>query len=354
MAYTPTVWVAGTTALSAARMNNLETQFDEINDKFDANTILAANADDTPLALTVAEQRIVGRKTGGNIAALTVAEIKTMLASGGYSPFGDGSDGNVTINADTSLTRDMYYDTLTVDTTKHLYCKCFRIFAKTKIDNNGFIEDNEDKDAAVGGVGATSGGGTPLNEGSLAAVSGGGTGRRDAVGLAANNVTPALGASGGVGGAGDDHAGGIAGTVTAPIATSGGFRSLVALITLKQYLAAGITKLFGGSGGGGGGGDTGNGSGGGGGAPGGTLVLASPEIDNTGGVISVSGGDGGDGCPATNAGGGGGGGGGFLALITNKLTAGTETAAAGAGGTAAGTGVNGTAGSAGTVVELTP
>jgi microcystin-dependent protein len=42
---------------------------------FDANTILAADTDDTPAALTVAEQRIVGRKTGGNITALTAAEV---------------------------------------------------------------------------------------------------------------------------------------------------------------------------------------------------------------------------------------------------------------------------------------
>lgn len=46
---------------------------------FDANTILAANADNTPLALTIAEQRLVGRITGGNIAALTAAQVRTLL-----------------------------------------------------------------------------------------------------------------------------------------------------------------------------------------------------------------------------------------------------------------------------------
>lgn len=46
---------------------------------FDANTILAANADNTPLALTIAEQRLVGRITGGNIAALTAAQIRTLI-----------------------------------------------------------------------------------------------------------------------------------------------------------------------------------------------------------------------------------------------------------------------------------
>lgn len=46
---------------------------------YDANTILAANSDDTPAALTVAEQTLVGRITGGNIAALSAAQIRTLL-----------------------------------------------------------------------------------------------------------------------------------------------------------------------------------------------------------------------------------------------------------------------------------
>jgi len=47
---------------------------------FDANTILAATADDTPVALTVAEQSLVGRITAGNIAALSAAQVRTLLA----------------------------------------------------------------------------------------------------------------------------------------------------------------------------------------------------------------------------------------------------------------------------------
>lgn len=46
---------------------------------FDANTILAANSDNTPIALSVAEQRIVGRITGQNIQALTAAQIRTLI-----------------------------------------------------------------------------------------------------------------------------------------------------------------------------------------------------------------------------------------------------------------------------------
>ncbi len=46
---------------------------------FDANTILKADTDNTPEALTVAEQRIVGRITSGVIAALTGAQALTIL-----------------------------------------------------------------------------------------------------------------------------------------------------------------------------------------------------------------------------------------------------------------------------------
>jgi hypothetical protein len=45
---------------------------------FDAQSVLAAVSDNTPVAVTVAEQRILGRKTGGNIAALTGAEVLTL------------------------------------------------------------------------------------------------------------------------------------------------------------------------------------------------------------------------------------------------------------------------------------
>ena len=46
---------------------------------YNAHTVLAATADDTPAALTVAEQTFVGRKTGGNIAALTATEARAIL-----------------------------------------------------------------------------------------------------------------------------------------------------------------------------------------------------------------------------------------------------------------------------------
>ena len=46
---------------------------------FDANTVLKADSDNTPAALTVAEQRLVGRITAGVIAALTATQVRTLL-----------------------------------------------------------------------------------------------------------------------------------------------------------------------------------------------------------------------------------------------------------------------------------
>ena len=47
---------------------------------YNAHTILQATSDDLPVAITIAEQRIVGRITAGNIKALTAAEVLTLIA----------------------------------------------------------------------------------------------------------------------------------------------------------------------------------------------------------------------------------------------------------------------------------
>lgn len=46
---------------------------------FDANTILYATTDNTPVALAVAASRIVGRASTGAIAALTAAQVLTLI-----------------------------------------------------------------------------------------------------------------------------------------------------------------------------------------------------------------------------------------------------------------------------------
>ena len=54
---------------------------------FGANTIMAANTDDTPAALTIAEQTLVGRITGGDITDLTPAQIMALLSGGAAADF---------------------------------------------------------------------------------------------------------------------------------------------------------------------------------------------------------------------------------------------------------------------------
>jgi len=74
--------------------------WDTFNDKvdkatFDAHSVLAATSDDTPAALTVTEQTLVGRLTGGNIAAVAlgiadnnIAQIDSAdAATGEYAKF---------------------------------------------------------------------------------------------------------------------------------------------------------------------------------------------------------------------------------------------------------------------------
>ena len=59
-------------------LDNLETAA-VLDALFNANTVIYATSDNTPAALTVAEDTVVGRVSGGNIAALTSADLHTLL-----------------------------------------------------------------------------------------------------------------------------------------------------------------------------------------------------------------------------------------------------------------------------------
>lgn len=63
---------------------------------FDANTILAADTDNTPAAVTVEEQTLVGRITSGNITALTATQVRTLLN------VEDGADATDATNVDSA------------------------------------------------------------------------------------------------------------------------------------------------------------------------------------------------------------------------------------------------------------
>jgi hypothetical protein len=84
---------------------------------YDANSILAANTDNTPAAVTVAEQRIVGRKTGGNITALTGAEVLTIANGMQAGQQAVTCADSVTIDWSLGSTAYMTFDRATVAVT---------------------------------------------------------------------------------------------------------------------------------------------------------------------------------------------------------------------------------------------
>ena len=103
--------------------------------------------------------------------------------------FGDGSDGDVVISSNTTLTRDMFYNTLIVNTGITLSTAGFRIFSKVSLVNNGTI-------SVTGGNGGN--GGTGL--------SGGAAGTAGTAPYSASSLPPPLaGAAGGEGGGGSSN-----------------------------------------------------------------------------------------------------------------------------------------------------
>jgi len=288
--------------------------------------------------------------------------------------FGDGSDGDVTISSNTTITRDMYYNNLTVNAGVTLSCGGYRIFVKNKLTNNGTISAN-------GGNGGNGGSYSPYpnvqngGRAGTAQASGSVYGGTDGVagghgGWAGNNgisITHGMGsngASGGKSGGADGNAtqyvGGAGGTVSGTIYnTPYSFIGAYLLHDLYPSLDMIRTSASGGSGAGGGlsgsGGvydcpssTTGGGTGGGGGGSGasaGFCWISAKNIINSG-TIQAKGGNGGAGgmgndsyTKAASGGGGAGGSGGVVLLIYSSLTnTGTISAPGGTGGTHGGYG----------------
>ena len=79
-----------------------------MDDLFDAQTVLGATADNTPAAITMAEQTLLGRVTGGNVAAIAVSIADNAIvqmddadaASGQYTVFtANGIEGKAAADA---------------------------------------------------------------------------------------------------------------------------------------------------------------------------------------------------------------------------------------------------------------
>lgn len=303
---------------------------------------------------------------------------------------GDGSDGHVTISSNTTLTRDMYYESLTVNNGIVLSTGGFRIFSRLfinlvgtgKISANGADgangEGGNDTNTRIGGAGGTSpngyirstagvaGGDANTTNGSAPSV-----GTNESFAIGSNGVA---GGNGGNGTWGTGRTGAIGGTATPPAATLGGYRNRENLILQRLFDANASPqqfKLHAGSGGGapGAGGNTGNQSGGAGGGAGANAynaVVCTKYILGSG-TIEAKGGDGGDGgdmstSTAGNRGGGGGGGGGSgaIAALLYRYRLGTVTlvvtgGVGGTGGQPHGTGTagtNGTNGHDGIAIEM--
>lgn len=313
--------------------------------------------------------------------------------------FGDGNDGAVTIGSDTSLSRDMYYSSLTVSGGFTLTTAGFAIYCNGTTNVLGTI-------STIGGVGAngTNAVGTTAGSGgaggaatasgrltgSKAGTGGGaggtgrgasaGSGNAGTVGTAGTaGVAVSLGAagkagvSGGAGGAGGNAggaggAGGAAGAAGAVALTRPVLSPMLATGyelqfagTVAAYAPGGGTAGSGGGGSGGLSGNTDNSGGGGGGAGGGggggvmllrTKTLAGNGTITAAGGVGGNGGNGAAGSGSTDQAGGGGGGGagsggsgGIIILSYNSSTfSGTLSVAGGAAGSV---GTGGAAGGGG-------
>jgi len=308
---------------------------------------------------------------GGSPRATTLVY---QMTGGGILNFGDGSDGNVIISVDTTLTADKYYKNLIVNAGVTLNPGGYRIFVSEVAHVYGTVTRNGNNGAST--ITSTGGaGGAALADGYLkGSVAGGNGGNGDAGaggatgGENGGDTSNSIGVNGAAGGNGGtaDTAGGSGGTAGTATASNVKFIANWHLATLLDVGVTGATVKFdnsAGSGGGAGGGrDTsappGNGAGGGGaGSAGGIIAIyAKRFIIYSEGVISANGGNGGNGGDGIDndggaGGGGAGGSGGCVVLVYNSLSNnGSITAnggtkgVKGTGGTGATDGTDGNAG----------
>jgi len=286
-----------------------------------------------------------GKLLKGAGAGANPTEIDVPSAMG-LAIFGDGSDGDLSTTGGVTLTRDMFYNNLTVNAGYILNAAGYRVFIKGTLTNNGTIANDgtagANGTAASGGIGGT----TPV--GTIGLVASGGKGGD-------YNVADRRNGGGGGGGGGMlliyaktivNNAtirvnGGTGGNGSADTATGSN--------SIQGQLGENVDGL-GGNGGAGGGANSG---------AGGTVTAskmgmrALPLLGFDTATLSRVGGGaggGGGGDASANICGGGGGGGGVIVILYNTATWGTEQANGGAGGT--GSYANGIAGLAGTVIKI--
>lgn len=298
--------------------------------------------------------------------------------------FGNGSDGDVTISSNTSLTRDMYYNNLTINNTFTLSPKGYRIFVAGtltcvgtgKIDSNGGAGGAGANSTAASNAGGTAGaqdyttGTLPIPKIGVAGTAGtalaAGTGGAGAA--ATLNLSGQAAAAGGNSGASSQSGSGTGGAAGAT-GSQPVMRPYVYLAAYNLYdlIVATITRHeispSAGSGASGAGNNPttlGGGGGGASGSQGGVIFIAARIISTLN--VNANGGAGGVGgngnTTQSGPGGGGGGGNGGIIILVYSSASGIVSSVTGGTGGAAGTAGSGGAtsggnGNAGVVYQIT-
>lgn len=274
-----------------------------------------------------------------------------------YRSLGDGSDGNVNISSGTTiLSRDMFYNNLTINGTGQIFVNNFKIFVKGILDLSKAPTGAINSNSTNGGDASGSVGGTPTSVIASGTLGASGQGTSGATGTpGAGTLAPGQLVIFGNGGAGSNGSAGGNGTNAGAGArstsgtTAGDFR------TYGTNFLRGIALVGGGQGGSGGssgGGDnTNSGGGGGAGGNGGGVVAIYANIilksnSTSPGVFQATGGNGGNGGNVASGisgggGGGAGGAGGWVYLVYNALVGPTINYALQAGGGMGGSGGSG-------------
>lgn len=287
----------------------------------------------------------------------------------GAGIYGDGSDGDVTISGSTTLSRDMYYNNLTVNAA--IVTNAYRVFIKNTLTigaSGSFTQNGASGDNGVADSGGNGGSGSEIPHafanmqfGASGGFGGGlfaGPGDDGSIGFS----TAGYGGIGGDSGFGGNsplfNGGNAVGGDVFPIFIAGKY--FVNWVTITTYYTQGYVAMGGGGSGASGAGGAGDGvddggGGGGSGQGGGVIGIWARNIVHSG-AIQCKGGNGGNGAPAyagnTGGGGGAGGaGGGLIYLFFDTLTGtGTYSVAGGTkgtGGAGIGTGTAGTDGTNG-------
>lgn len=290
--------------------------------------------------------RILASTKGGGGSSAPVINL-------GY--FGDGSDGDVTISADTTLDHDMYYHNLTINSGKKLFTAGCVVCVSGTLTNNGTIT-TAGSDGATGLAGGAGGAaGTWCSVDAYFGPAGAGAnGSQYGTPAASTYPSPPYNLLGyNIGGKGADSTGGgcgcgaTGGNSTGPtlVCAPREFKTDYYMLSAVGVVGSGggcmgggswsVNVYSGGAGGGGGAGDGTYGGGGGGGAV--PMWIKANTITNSAtGTITAKGGNGGAGT-ASGSGGGGGGGGSLIFLVyTALINSGTITVAGGTGGATTG------------------